>query len=276
MNHLLIVDDNPIDREMVRGILSQDRNYHVEFASNGLEALEHVEQSTPLAVVTDLQMPEMDGLQLVRALRRSWPTIPVILLTAHGSEDIAVEALVAGAADYVPKRRAASDLLHAVQGVLALASCDQRHDSVTQYLTYKELRYQIDGDPSLIPVLVDQIQQAVANVGVVGQSDRLQLAQCIAQALKNAIVHGAVARGPSESAGPQVRVIVQIVPEQATFTIADSGPGFDTSGVVNPRNSSANLTAGEGRGLTLMQLFMDEIRFNPPGNEVTLVKRRKP
>jgi DNA-binding response OmpR family regulator len=121
-------------------------------------------------------MPEMDGLELVRALRKSWPTIPVILLTAHGSEDIAVEALVAGAADYVPKHRAATDLLHAVQGVLAIASGDQRHESVTQYLTYKELRYVIEGDPALIPALVDQIQHAVVNVGVIGQSDRLQLA----------------------------------------------------------------------------------------------------
>ncbi len=110
-------------------------------------------------------------------------------------------------------------------------------------------------------------------MGVIGQSDRLQLAQCMAQALRNAIVHGVLGAAPRDSASSQVRVTVRIVPEQATFTIADPGPGFDTSGVVNPRSSSDNLTTGEGRGLTLMQLFMDEVRFNPQGNEVTQVKR---
>src|SRR5262249_1712877 len=114
MHHILVVDDNPIDRELARSVLEKRVGFHVEFAANGIEAVEHLEATTPLAIVTDLQMPEMDGLALVRAVHRRFPTIPVVLMTAHGSEQLAVEALVAGAADYVPKQRLAIDLLRVV------------------------------------------------------------------------------------------------------------------------------------------------------------------
>ena len=67
--------------------------YHVEYASNGIEAIELLETRLPLAVVTDLQMPEMDGMQLVETMHRQFPTVPVILMTSRGSEEIALQAL---------------------------------------------------------------------------------------------------------------------------------------------------------------------------------------
>lgn len=120
MNHLLIVDDNPLDRELARGLVERHIALQAQFANNGEEAVEHLEATTPLAVLTDLQMPEMDGLALVRTVRRRFPTIPIIIMTAYGSEDIALEALVAGAADYVPKHRLASDLPRILESVLVL------------------------------------------------------------------------------------------------------------------------------------------------------------
>ena len=62
----------------------------------------------PDIVVSDLQMPEMDGLELVETIRREHPGLPVILMTAHGSEETAIQALRKGATNYVAKRNLAA------------------------------------------------------------------------------------------------------------------------------------------------------------------------
>jgi anti-sigma regulatory factor (Ser/Thr protein kinase) len=62
---------------------------------------------------------------------------------------------------------------------------------------------------------------------------------------------------------------------QARFTIRDEGPGFDPNSVPDPTDP-ANLERECGRGLLLMRTFMDEVQFAPPGNQVTLIKRRDP
>lgn len=272
MTHILIVDDNPLDRELARGLIDAHNGWHGEYASNGVEALEHLEASTPLAIVTDLQMPELDGLALVRAVRRLYPSIPIILMTAHGSEEIALEALVEGASDYVPKHRLAADLPRVIESVLAIASGNRPHGEVTCWLQYKQIRYAVPCDSNLIPVLVDQLQQAAYDFGLVDSASRVRLAKCLAEALRNAMNHGCRSPGASTAAG--VQVAAELSPSEAKFVVRDPGAGFNTAALVSPRQAPSQLTADTGRGLALIQLFMDEVRFNDLGNEITLIKRK--
>ena len=79
----------------------------VLYAENGREALTRLQEQAPDLVLTDLHMPEMDGLELVVEVRKSCPLVPIILMTAFGSEEIAIQALQKGAASYVPKRNLA-------------------------------------------------------------------------------------------------------------------------------------------------------------------------
>src|SRR5262245_26280470 len=69
MATILVVDDSAVDRRFVGGILSRDGKYHVEFAEDGSQALANVRQSPPDVIVTDLQMPNRNGLELVAAVR---------------------------------------------------------------------------------------------------------------------------------------------------------------------------------------------------------------
>ena len=103
MPTILVVDDSATDRGVAGGLLAKDDQNTVAYATNGREALDVVEKEHPDLVVSDLQMPEMDGLELVEAMREDYPMIPVVLMTARGSEEIAAEALRVGAAGYVPK-----------------------------------------------------------------------------------------------------------------------------------------------------------------------------
>ena len=113
MATVLVVDDSTVER-LRAGALLERRGIQVVQAANGREALEALTQSPPDLVVTDLQMPEMDGLELVERARTTNPALPVVLMTAHGSEEIAVQALRRGASSYVPKRFLARDLADTV------------------------------------------------------------------------------------------------------------------------------------------------------------------
>ena len=122
MVKILVVDDLRSDLDLMKSLLTKDQKWEVETAVNGAEAFEKAEASLPDAVVTDLQMPVMNGFELVAAIKQRFPFLPVILVTAAGSEEIAIRALREGASSYVPKRMLAGHLVETVQGVLELAS----------------------------------------------------------------------------------------------------------------------------------------------------------
>ena len=100
----LVVDDNAIDRRMAGNHVSRATGLSVKYAGDGLEALTALKHGAPSIVLTDLQMPNMNGLELVDEIAANYPMVPVILMTSQGSEEIAIEALRRGAASYVPKR----------------------------------------------------------------------------------------------------------------------------------------------------------------------------
>ena len=78
---VLIVDDSEVDRRLVGGLLPKDLEWLIEFADNGVEALEKMRLSLPDVVITDMLMPEMDGMELVSNISVDYPNIPVILIT---------------------------------------------------------------------------------------------------------------------------------------------------------------------------------------------------
>ena len=99
---VLIVDDEPAIREVLEMIL-QEWGYEVRLASDGAEAKDTVEGYEPDIVISDVVMPQLSGLDLLRALKAGNPARPVILVTAHASIDLAVESMKQGAQDFVTK-----------------------------------------------------------------------------------------------------------------------------------------------------------------------------
>ena len=108
---ILVVDDEAPVRDMIKKGLSQMGGYHVEVAKNGLEAIEKIEKDVFDLVLTDLKMPEMDGLELLKTLKGIRPEVVVILITAYGSIETAVEAMRLGANDYITKPIDLNELL---------------------------------------------------------------------------------------------------------------------------------------------------------------------
>ena len=141
MATVLIVDDTAVDRQLAGGLLARNPSIEVCYAENGNEALEVIDFRLPDLVVTDLQMPELDGLGLVTEIGKSYPDVPVVLMTAHGSENVAAQALANGAASFVPKSDLANNLLETVMQILFVAETDSRYRKLVACTTKTCLLY---------------------------------------------------------------------------------------------------------------------------------------
>src|SRR6185369_13260000 len=143
MPNFLIVDDSESERRLVVGMLENQPDFRVAYAGDGKAALAHFESALPDIVLTALHMPEMDGLELVTAIKADFPMIPVILMTAWGSEDIAAEALRRGAASYVPKKKLADVLVETITRVLSAASEDRTHSRLMHHLAECHAKFEL-------------------------------------------------------------------------------------------------------------------------------------
>ena len=101
MTKILIIDDEAPIRRVLRDIL-ENENYQVDDASTGMEALQHIKEQDFDAIFCDIKMPEMDGIEVLEAIRKE-SDVPVIMLSGHGTIETAVEAIKKGAFDFIPK-----------------------------------------------------------------------------------------------------------------------------------------------------------------------------
>ena len=129
MAKILIVDDDPAIREILRAYLSHE-GYELSEATDGVSAL----ALAPAAdlVVLDLMLPEMDGLEVARHLRRDLPDLPILMLTARGEEEERVRGFEEGADDYVTKPFSPRELVARVRALL-------RRSGLHDRLVYGEL-----------------------------------------------------------------------------------------------------------------------------------------
>jgi DNA-binding response OmpR family regulator len=127
---ILLVEDEPLLREGVRDLL-RGAGHDVEAVGDGLSAVERgVERAFDL-VVLDLMLPKLDGLEVCQRLKRARPSLPILMLTARGSEDDKVRGLVEGADDYVVKPFGARELLARVQAIGRRTKSDAARDEET-------------------------------------------------------------------------------------------------------------------------------------------------
>jgi adenylate cyclase len=138
---ILIVDDNPDVRAYVSSIL-RERGYQVMTARNGAEGLNLVQTQAPQLIVTDLMMPQISGLDMIRLIRQDQAVrgIPIILLTAKANEDTRIEGVEQGADAYLAKPFNDRELLAEVRNLLALKANEQRVAELNQYLTGSVLK----------------------------------------------------------------------------------------------------------------------------------------
>lgn len=115
---ILIVDDAKFMRVRCARILVE-RGYSVVEAENGIQAIEKYQNEVPDAVLMDISMPEMDGLNALRAIRELDPSARVAMLTAMGQQNVVIEAIKAGARDFIVKPFEPDRILKSLSKLLA-------------------------------------------------------------------------------------------------------------------------------------------------------------
>jgi CheY-like chemotaxis protein len=292
MPTVLVVDDAAVDRKLISGLLSKQHDLKIELATSGDDALTRLQKLRPDLIVTDLVMPGISGLDLVARVVDKYPQIPVILMTGKGSEEIAVKALEAGAASYVPKAAMHQHLLPTVQDVLDMVRERHSRARLMGCLKRGSFSFTLTNDASLIPSLINYVQSLISSVGLCQEADVIRVCIALEEALRNALYHGNLGitseqregdaaayqrlideRSASEPfASRKLHVTLEIEGHSGRFIVRDEGPGFDPAELRDPTDPE-NLEKVSGRGLLLMRTFMDEVMFNESGNEVTMIKR---
>ena len=291
LRRAIVVDDSPtqamdLRQRLVRG------GFHVTVAPSPSEALKIVERQTPDVLLTDLVMQEMDGLELVRRVRRKHPGLPIILMTAAGTEESAVAALRAGAAGYVAKKNLGRDLFRTLENVLLQWRAATAEERAARHLTRTRSRFVLGVDSALMAPLIGRLQANLRRLNLFDETEQTRIGMALREALANAVEHGnleassklreddetvyhrllAERRQQPPYCDRRVFVAAEESRQGVTYTIRDEGPGFDPSTLPDPTDP-ANLERISGRGLLLIHAFMDEVRHNATGNEITMIKR---
>jgi CheY-like chemotaxis protein/anti-sigma regulatory factor (Ser/Thr protein kinase) len=292
---ILVVDDSPVDRKLIEGLLKPKLDWIVEFAENGKQGLEMIDQIFPDVVITDLQMPEMDGIQLCAAAKSQHPLVPIVLITGKGSEELAMKALAAGATSYVPKSALSGSLLETVEQVISLSHQFKSRDFLKKYNISTRYQFALENDPNLIAEMVEFVKSNMEKLELGDHSDRRHCAVALEEALLNALLHGnlgldgiavqearrafhdgIIAEVVRERlADPKIRdrrirAAVEFSRREVKIIVRDDGAGFQPS----KSDASADLSrfsGAGGRGLTLIRSFMDDVQFNEIGNELRMV-----
>jgi DNA-binding NtrC family response regulator len=118
---ILVVDDELDMLTLLRMMIEDSTNYEVETTNNASEAVKILSEKDIDLVISDLKMPGMDGMELFDEIKDIKPDIPVIIITAYGSLEIADEAMKKGVADFITKPFRKDNILFTINRVLELA-----------------------------------------------------------------------------------------------------------------------------------------------------------
>ncbi len=201
---ILIAEDEQTQRELLAGFL-QKEGFSVAAVSNGKEALRSLEQTFFDLILLDYKMPELDGFHTLQEIRRLYPDLPVVMMTAYGSVETAVASMKMGALDYLTKPIDLDELLVILQKALERSKLVQENRELRQQL---QERYTFDsivyGSPKMEEVmgLVSRVAPSSATVLITGESGTGK------ELIANAIHHAS-----PRSRQPLVKVNCAALPE---------------------------------------------------------------
>jgi len=253
---ILIVDDHESSRETLSDVVRKAGHVAV-LARNGREALALLDEREIDIVVADLKLPDIDGLEILDRVKRDHPGVPFILVTAHGSEDVAVSAMKRGASDYLSKPIDLNRLRAIVEGASRVRRLYLENIGLHRELDARVALGEIVGDSAPMRAVKEQIRQvAPTSASVLIQGENGTGKELVANAIYAA----------SERVGkPFVKVAVGALPRDLLESELFGHEKGAFTGAHRQRKGRFELANGG-------TLFLDEISSMPLETQVKLLR----
>ena len=299
MASILLAEEGPTHTALIRSILEDD-SHSVRCVGDGQQAMDAIADCRPDLVVTDLRMPEMNGQELVQQMTQRFADIPSIVVTARGSEGLAVDALALGASNFVPKNSLQKLLTHVVRQTLSMAEMDAVFHGFAGRMNRPEFSMTLQNHVTAIEPAVLYMVQTLAASTSLNTVERIRIGTALASALFNAMCYGnlelkdedtLISRMLSgeESGGAdlksradeapfcdrKVELKVSVGDSDTRFQVAHDGPGRMTRLTPAP-GTPESFELEQCRGLMLMTSFMDDVIFHSDYSSVVMVKTHQP
>lgn len=264
---VLVVDDEDLVRDLLTHYLVQ-LGFEVIQAEDGSKALSLYRENPVDLVLSDVRMPRLDGLQLLVTLKDINPRLPVVLISGHGEVEVVVQALKAGADNFLAKPLRMDILARVVEQSLSLAWTAPHGLSQGMHV-HQNTVVSAPSRREMVHEVLQVVTQSAVSTGYCQHDLDNNLKLALVEAFTNAMEHG-----NHWDEDLQVVVRVEMTSEQLKVSITDQGPGFQVSALPDP-TCDEHLICERGRGVFLMRTIMDEVTFSPAGNCVTMIKWRQ-
>ena len=294
--HFLVVDDNPTITHLIELQLCK-AGYCCTTAANGKEALLQIGRNVFDLVISDISMPGMNGLELLKAIKLKKPLLPVLIITGHATIENAVEALRLGAINFITKPIRFDKVFETINKVLDLNKRKNALYTAGKYLIQEARHFAIPTGELYVSDLATYLTDPLDQIALVDTACLKSVTMAIYETLINAVEHGNLeldstlklsGKGGMASftsmkekrmhdpafASRKVTIQSSITANMAQFTITDEGSGFDYAALVNP-TTEGFIDKPHGRGIFLIRQIFDEVKFNDSGNSISLVLHKK-
>ena len=167
---LIIEDEEPIRRVLVRILTDEDSSFEIHEASDGKKGLDLIKNDSYDLVLCDIKMPKVDGIELLQRTRKTNSTVPFIMLTGHGNIETAVESMKLGAYDFISKPPDLNRLINSVRNALEKKELIAENKILRKKVAKK---YQIIGNSKSIMeihAMIDKVAKTEARVLITGES----------------------------------------------------------------------------------------------------------
>ena len=267
---VLIVEDDKSSRGFMKDTV-ESQGFETHVAENGLLGLEVFKQINPHLVLSDIQMPEMDGLQLLEEIRKLSPNAIVVMVTAFGCEEYAMKAMELRANNYLKKPVRHSELLPLLTKYASLIDAPASSEKKPEIKKKTSFTIKLDSDVEKVPDMVDWLVKTTGSL--LDESGRLDVKLGLTELLINAIEHGNLGRNEGEKpvndfllSSRKVAIEYKTGDSYCEWIITDEGNGFDWKSFLS--RLDADPLGQEGKGLLCCKFHFSELEFNSSGNSV--------
>lgn len=291
MRRILIIDDEKPVRDLLKIALTND-GYIVFEAEDGKHGFKLFKETNPDIVIADVKMPGISGIEVTRKIKELTGNTDVLIMTGYGTEDLVIEALRAGASNYIKKPIVLNELYNLLDDIVIKRVNKTRSEVIKDVVVFEQKDIVLDNDFTKVWGTINQILYNLpssVNEKII-EGMRVGLYEIII----NAIEHGNLGISYSEKSkalkegmyskliigrsnkaneeGKRIFIHCSTNGSELMVEVKDQGKGFNYKELPN-LNDPDTFLSSHGRGIFLASLYFDKVEFKDPGNTVLLTKK---